>query len=164
MSTSGEQPRTVFVSYSHVDLDRVRPIVRALEASGWTVHIDRQLPSGVDWDKETKRLIRDTYAVIVVWSHTSVRSRPVETEVLEALAKQSEPRLFPIMIDRTAKVPQKFGVLHGVDLSEWNGDKDDDMFKLVVNSLINTWTIDSGVALWNDLEVGPPLQLRKKRP
>lgn len=40
----------IFVSYATEDRDRVRPLVEVLEAEGWDVFWDREIPPGRSWD------------------------------------------------------------------------------------------------------------------
>ena len=42
----------VFISYANQDRDRIGPLVRALEARGWTVFWDLNLMPGETWRKE----------------------------------------------------------------------------------------------------------------
>jgi hypothetical protein len=40
----------IFLSYAKSDADRVRPLVGALEALGWSVWWDTRLGAGEQWD------------------------------------------------------------------------------------------------------------------
>ena len=39
----------IFLSYTHADRERVRPLVTLLEAEGWTVWWDRGIVPGAPW-------------------------------------------------------------------------------------------------------------------
>ena len=39
----------IFVSYASEDRERIMPLVRVLEKSGWSVFWDRTIPAGKTW-------------------------------------------------------------------------------------------------------------------
>jgi hypothetical protein len=47
----------IFISYAREDLERVRPIVRLIEAAGWSVFWDRTIPAGMTWRQHIGRAL-----------------------------------------------------------------------------------------------------------
>ena len=75
----------VFLSYAHQDLPRVRPLVKALEAEGYSVWWDRELQPGESFEATIDREIQAAKCILVVWSVHSVASQWVKNEALEGL-------------------------------------------------------------------------------
>lgn len=86
----------IFVSYSSVDLDRVLPLVAALEAEGWNVWWDRELVTGDSFDEEIENALEVASCIVVVWSQESINSRWVRAEANEGLERRI---LIPVLID-----------------------------------------------------------------
>ena len=122
---------TVFLSYARKNLERIQPLLKGFEAHGWTMWVDRlELRSGDDWAARIPRMIENAYCAVVVWSRDAVKSEWVRKEATLALAKVGKGlRLFPVQLDRDIDIPEEFRKWHAVDLSEWNGDASDALFK-----------------------------------
>jgi TolB-like protein/Tfp pilus assembly protein PilF len=112
--------RRVFISYAREDRSRVEPLVAALEAHGWSVWIDSRLIAGTEFAAEIETALRDSIAVIVVWSENSARSVWVREEASLAVELG---RLVPVRID-DVKAPLGFRQYHMVNLSGWDGSAD----------------------------------------
>jgi len=109
----------IFVSYTHVDRERVRPLVEMFETEGWTVWWDRGIAPGEPWLPELEAEIAKARALVVVWSKASVTSRWVLHEAGLGLEKRT---LVPVMLDVDAP-PAAFSDVQAIDLSRWDGDK-----------------------------------------
>lgn len=109
----------IFFSYTHVDRERVRPLVELLEAEGWTVWWDRGIVPGAPWLPELDTEIAKARALLVVWSKTSVKSQWVHHEARRGLEKGA---LVPVMLD-IAKPPKAFAAVQAMDLSRWEANK-----------------------------------------
>jgi DNA/RNA endonuclease G (NUC1) len=109
----------IFVSYTHGDRERVRPLVELFEAEGWTVWWDRGIVPGEPWLPELEAEIARARAMVVVWSKGSVQSEWVRHEAGRGLEKQT---LVPVMLD-VEEPPAEFAHVHAIDLSRWDGDK-----------------------------------------
>jgi len=94
----GEQPIDVFVSYSSLDHERVRPIVENLKASGLNVWWDSRIAPGSGFDAEIQDALDKARCVLVIWSEHSVTSEWVITEASEGLDRGI---LVPVSIDGT---------------------------------------------------------------
>ena len=109
----------IFVSYTHIDRERVRPLVELLEAEGWTVWWDRGIVPGEPWLPELEAEIAKARAMVVVWSPTSVKSQWVRHEAGRGLEQRA---LVPVMFDVNAP-PAEFAHLQAIDLSRWDGNR-----------------------------------------
>jgi DNA/RNA endonuclease G (NUC1) len=109
----------IFVSYTHVDRERVRPLVELLETEGWTVWWDRGIVPGEPWLPELEAEIGKARAMVVVWSRTSVKSQWVRHEAGRGLEQDA---LVPVMFDVKAP-PAEFSHIQAIDLSRWDGNK-----------------------------------------
>lgn len=69
-----------FISYAREDNDRVQPIVQLIEANGWSVFWDRNIPAGLTWRGYIGKALDEAKCVIVVWSRNSVTSEFVQEE------------------------------------------------------------------------------------
>ena len=61
----------VFVSYKAEDRARLKPLVAALEAEGFTVWWDAHIGGGTDWREEIQQHLDAARCVIVGWSERS---------------------------------------------------------------------------------------------
>lgn len=107
----------IFVSYASEDRERVRPLVEALEQSGWQVWWDRQIGAGNTFDREIEKAIDQAACIIVVWSAHSVESEWVRTEANEGLEKGN---LVPVSVE-TVRPPLAFRRIQTIDLTEKTG-------------------------------------------
>ena len=110
---NGTATHEVFVSYAHQDLDAVERIVHDLEAAGLRVFWDQSLLPGQRWSEVIESALKASKAVLVVWSHASVKSAWVRAE---AAAAMDRGMLVPIRIDDAA-IPLPFGQVQSADLS-----------------------------------------------
>ena len=62
----------VFVSYKAEDRKRVKPLVAALEAEGYSVWWDEQIGGGAAWRHTIEAELNAARCVVVVWSKRSV--------------------------------------------------------------------------------------------
>jgi serine/threonine-protein kinase len=62
----------VFVSYKAEDRRRVKPLVNALEAEGFSVWWDEQIGGGATWRHAIETELNSAKCVIVAWSKRSV--------------------------------------------------------------------------------------------
>jgi DNA/RNA endonuclease G (NUC1) len=108
----------IFLSYSHIDRERLRPIVELLEDEGWSVWWDRGIEPGMQWLPNLKAGLRNCKAVVVAWSETSIKSNWVHREAEAGISKGS---LVPILLDK-CRIPSKFSEYQTLDLSSWKGE------------------------------------------
>lgn len=95
--TSGnDDPPWVFLSYSRADQPLALQVLAALEAAGITVWWDGLLPGGARYNDVTEHKLESAYAVITLWSQTSVHSHWVHDE---AMRGRDRGCLVPASID-----------------------------------------------------------------
>jgi TolB-like protein/Flp pilus assembly protein TadD len=105
----------IFVSYASEDLDRVRPLVEAFEAVGFSVWWDRQIDPGTTWDEVLEHALSDAKWVVTVWTEHSIASRWVRTESMDALEREI---LVPVLLDDVIP-PVAFRTTQAADLRNW---------------------------------------------
>lgn len=121
----------IFISYASEDRERIMPLVRALESTGWSVFWDRVIPTGKTWRQVIEEEIRNCRSIIVVWSETSVKSNWVLEEAEEGKRRQI---LFPVRID-DIPLPFGFGILQTADLIGWEGTAPHPNYDRLVNDI-----------------------------
>ncbi len=75
----------IFVSYATEDRERIRPLVEALQAEGWSVWWDPKLRGGKPFSQDIERALSEARCVIVVWSNKSIDSYWVAAEATKGL-------------------------------------------------------------------------------
>ncbi len=109
----------IFFSYTHVDRERVRPVVELLQSEGWTVWWDRGIEPGEPWLRDLEAEIARCRAMVVAWSKTSAASQWVHREAAAGLEKGA---LVPVLLEAGA-LPSEFADVQATDLSTWDGRK-----------------------------------------
>ncbi len=105
----------IFVSYDSQDRDRIKPLVEALKAEGWSVWWDRDLIAGPSFDEKIEEALDAARCVVVAWSEYSVKSRWCRTEANEGLERQI---LVPLRIDEV-RPPLAFRSSQTASLNGW---------------------------------------------
>lgn len=108
----------IFISYSRNDRARVSELANCLEARGWDVWWDPEIPVGQSYRKVISKALDETRCVVVVWSKSSIESDWV---LAEAGAGKDRNILVPISIDGT-KPQLDFGQIQTADFSSWTGN------------------------------------------
>jgi len=121
----------VFVSYARADMARVRPLVVALQAEGWSVWWDPEIAPGQEFDRLIADELASARAVVVVWTRTSVDSRWVRGEAREAADRGV---LVPVRFDG-ARLPLDVRSMHTTDLDHCQEDRTCDEFKQLCRAL-----------------------------
>lgn len=106
----------IFVSYDDLDRARVRQLVEALEARGWSVWWDHRISTGDSFALVIERELEAAACVIVAWTRTSVDSDWVRAEASEA---RKRGKLVPVLLDDVTP-PMPFGQIHAADLVDWD--------------------------------------------
>ncbi|MBS0381980.1 MAG: TIR domain-containing protein [Proteobacteria bacterium] len=105
----------VFISYARADKARVAPLVKAIEAKGWSVWWDPEISPGKEFDDEIDVELQAAKTVLVVWTPASVTSRWVRGEARDAAERGI---LVPVRFDQ-ARLPIDVRALHTTDLDDW---------------------------------------------
>jgi hypothetical protein len=120
----------IFISYKSEDAERVAPLARSLQSSGFDVWWDRRLPGGENWHEQIRSALENAKCVIVVWTRSSVG--PGGDFVRdEARAGKQRGILVPVKLNRVAP-PLGFGEIQAIDLTRWKGETSDLFFQDLV--------------------------------
>ena len=121
----------VFLSYARQDRATARVIAECLRAEGFSVWWDASLHSGETFDEVIERNLKDSKAVVVLWSPASVASRWVRAE---ATLADRRNKLIPAIIDACDR-PIIFELTHTAELIGWKGDISDVRWQTFVEDL-----------------------------
>ncbi|MFL6754098.1 MAG: TIR domain-containing protein, partial [Sphingomicrobium sp.] len=127
------QAADVFISYKAEDRARVRPLVAALEAEGFSVWWDTHIGGGAHWREDIQEHLDAAKCVIVVWSKRSVGA---EGDFVRDEASRARKRgaYLPVRLD-PVEPPLGFGEVQAISLKRWKGDRSDPRFLAVVESI-----------------------------
>ena len=121
----------IFISYDSADRAIAQKFADVLEARGWSVWWDREIPLGKAFDQVIEEELNAARCVIVLWSNQSVRSRWVKTE---AAAAADRDCLLPVLIEDIA-IPFEFKRIQTAMLMNWRGDDGDPEFNRLVKAV-----------------------------
>lgn len=115
----------IFLSYNRGDRTVAQHIAKGLEDAGYVVWWDTALRAGQTYDEVTEGKLRAARAVVVLWSHRSVKSKWVRAEATMA---ENRARLVPVMIEECER-PLRFELIQTADLIGWDGDRGDERWQ-----------------------------------
>ncbi len=121
----------IFLSYASQDRDRIRPLVRMIEAQGWSVWWDRKIPPGKTFDQVIEQALDEARCVVVVWSQNSVQSEWVRVEADEGMNRKI---LVPVLID-DVRIPLAYRRIQAARLVGWQGDLSDHEFVTLIDAI-----------------------------
>lgn len=124
----------IFMSYASQDRDRVRPLVDALKAQGWSVWWDREIVPGADFEAHIEAAMADARCVVVVWTAASLASEWVHSEALDGLQRHV---LVPLMLE-PVRLPLAFRHKDCAQLFGWSGDRNHPELKRLVRGIEST--------------------------
>ena len=104
----------IFISYSRNDRERVNFIAKALEAEGYSVWWDRDIRAGEEFDHVIDKAIKQSKAIVVIWSKDSTRSNWVKEEAEDGV---EENKLVPALIDNVT-IPRGFRRIQAAELQD----------------------------------------------
>jgi serine/threonine-protein kinase len=120
----------VFVSYKAEDRRRIRPLVEALQAEGYSVWWDEQIGGGSAWRQTIENELNAAKCVIVVWSKRSVG--PEGTFVQDEATRAQQRHVYvPVLIDKV-HLPLGFGETQALPLTGWHGNRSDPHYHAVL--------------------------------
>src|SRR6266700_2372509 len=105
----------IFISYASEDGPMAQVLAEALEAHGWSVWWDREIPLGKSFDEVIERALGEAKGVIVLWSAVSVASEWVRNEASEG---KKRGILIPVFLE-DVNAPLAFRLLNGANLKDW---------------------------------------------
>jgi serine/threonine-protein kinase len=124
----------VFVSYKAEDRKRVKPLVEALQAEGFSVWWDEQIGGGAAWRSAIEAELNVAKCVIVIWSNRSVG--PDGTFVQDEATRAQQRHVYvPVLIDKV-HLPLGFGETQALPLTGWRGDRGDPRYEAVSSAVV----------------------------
>jgi TolB-like protein len=123
----------VFVSYKAEDRRRVKPLVEALQAEGFSVWWDEQIGGGAAWRSAIETELNAAKCVIVVWSSRSIG--PEGTFVQDEATRAQQRHVYvPVLIDKV-HLPLGFGETQALPLTGWRGDRSDARYEAILEAV-----------------------------
>ena len=120
----------VFLSYEREDAARARTLSLALEKAGHLVWWDQIIKAGAQYGNEIEQALKDSDAVVVLWSERSVNSAWVRDE---AAAGRDSGRLVPVKLD-SCQPPLGFRQFQTLDLSSGKPEKLDELLHAIAST------------------------------
>ena len=110
----------IFVSYHRPDAAKAKRVVSGLEAAGYEVWWDEQLPTHRSFREVIEERLRGSQAVVVLWSKLAAKSHWVlaEADIAHGLGK-----LVQASTDSNLP-PIPFNQIQCAWLQDWKGDAD----------------------------------------
>ncbi|TLU87428.1 MAG: TIR domain-containing protein [Chlorobium sp.] len=121
----------IFISYSHKDEERVKPIIEKLEKRGRSVFWDRHIPAAQTWHNYIGEALNTSSCVLVVWSRHSIIS---ESVIEEAVIAKKRGVLVPLRID-DIDPPLGFSLIQSPNLADWKNNSAHPAFQLLVDAI-----------------------------
>lgn len=121
----------IFLSYARTDRAVAHLFADCFEQEGFSVWWDASLHSGETFDEVIEQNLRDSKAVVVLWSPNSVTSRWVRAEATQADRRN---KLAPAVIEACDR-PLIFELTHAAELEGWSGDRSDTHWRTFVKDL-----------------------------
>lgn len=121
----------VFISYSRKDLDAVTQLAKAIEAEGYKVWWDAELPPHKSYGEVITGKIEDAKAAIVVWSPDAADSEWVRAEADMA---RNQKKLVQTALGNILP-PLPFNQIQFADIGNWQGEADHPGWRKVKESL-----------------------------
>jgi serine/threonine-protein kinase len=129
-----ESPVTdVFLSYKAEDRARLKLLVEALAAEGFSVWWDAHIGGGTNWHEEIEQHLDSAKCVVVAWSKRSI-GHDGHFVREEARRAQRRDAYVPVCLDGVDP-PLGFGEIQAISLGRWHGDRSDARFLALVNAV-----------------------------
>ena len=147
----------LFVSYKTEDRARVKPLVDALRAQGYSIWWDEHIGAGDQWRDEILRHLEAARVVIVVWSKHSIGPQGsfVRDEATRALRRGT---YVPVRIDEV-EPPLGFGETQAINLQGWSKGRSNPKYQ----SLLAAITARIGAAPSDGAEISSRSDGRTRR-
>lgn len=121
----------VFISYSRTDKERVARLARAIEAEGYKVWWDAELPPHQSYGEVITAKIESANAALVVWSPDAAASEWVRAE---ADAARNQKKLIQTSLGDIMP-PLPFNQIQCANIGDWDGSPDHPGWRKVKESL-----------------------------
>ena len=126
----------VFISYKAEDRRRIEPLVRALQADGYSVWWDQHIGTGDEWRQTIERQLDVAKCVIVAWSKHSIG--PEGHFVRDEASRAQRRHVYvPILLD-SVEPPLGFGESQATSLRGWRGNRSDAKYQSIFAAVRRT--------------------------
>jgi adenylate cyclase len=122
----------VFISYARSTAKQAQAITDALQALGYSVWRDDDLPSHRTYSDVIEEQLASAKSVLVIWSAEAVKSHWVRSEADRARA---DSKLVQVAVDDGARLPMPFDQIQCADLTGWKGEPDHPAWSRVAASI-----------------------------
>ncbi|PRY47838.1 ClpA/ClpB-like protein [Geodermatophilus tzadiensis] len=123
----------VFVSVAQEGARRAEPLLETLREEGIAaLQLEEALRPGDDWEAVHTKLLKGASAVLVIWTEGVRQSEWLLREADRAAAART---LVPVTLDGFRAVPRSFMTYQTVDLSGWDGSRDDPVLRRLLGEL-----------------------------
>ncbi len=122
----------VFISYNRSDRSFAAALAGELEARGFSVWWDTDIPPGRQYDDVIEAALAEARCVIALWSSNSIDSKWVRNEAGDALDRQI---LIPAMIAPDLRLPLEFRRVQAADLSRWQAGIASEPFEQMITEV-----------------------------
>lgn len=125
----------IFVSYKSEDRPRIKRLVEALEADGFSVWWDAHIGGGTNWHRDIEEHLESARCVMVAWTSLSIGH---EGHFVRDEARRAQRRgaYLPICLD-AVDPPLGFGEIQALSLKGWKGDRSDSRFQAIADAVRN---------------------------
>ena len=127
----GKPVPDVFISYSRHDQEAVARLAQKVEAEGYDVWWDAELPPHKSYGDVITEKIGSAKAAIVVWSETAAQSEWVRAEA--DVARNQKKLIQTALGDLIPPLP--FNQIQFADIGDWQGEDDHSGWRKVMASL-----------------------------
>ncbi|TLD47076.1 MAG: hypothetical protein FAZ92_00651 [Accumulibacter sp.] len=118
----------IFLSYASEDRATAGQVACQLEAVGFSVWWDRQIPAGMTWRQVIESALNDMGCMVVLWSTDSLASTWVSEEAEEG---RMRGKLVPALLEPVLP-PLGFRGIQAADLVDWDGSAEAAGFRHLV--------------------------------
>ena len=120
----------VFISYKAEDRRRIQPLVKALQADGYSVWWDQHIGTGDAWRQTIEQQLDAAKCVIVAWSKHSIG--PEGHFVRDEASRAQRRHVYvPILLD-PVEPPLGFGESQATSLRGWRGKRSDERYQAIL--------------------------------
>jgi hypothetical protein len=124
---------TVFVSYSHADTEKVRPIVETLKQNSFQVWWDKNITGGTNWEAGIDRELKNSKCILMFLTASSSNTNSyVHNE-----AQRRPENVVPVKLEENVEVPLSFAKIQYVSLVGWNGDTSSPAWQELIKAIMN---------------------------
>ena len=121
----------IFVSYSHLDIEKMKELIDLLKQNGFSVWVDQDIRGGTNYDTEIENQLNLCKCALVLWSKNSIDSDWVMNEARRA---KNQKKIIPILLD-DVQIPIEFERLQYINFVNWTVSNSNKEFIKLLESI-----------------------------